>query len=241
MRGFIFWNLYICKNFQIVAIILNIETATKNCSVSTADKGEVLVLKDLNDLNYSHAEKLHPFINAALKEANLTINEIDAVAVSKGPGSYTGLRIGVSAAKGICFAIDKPLISIETLTSLSTAISVDDGVVVPMLDARRMEVYTAIFDETKKWIQETMAEVLTKNTFTSIVNEQSCLIIGDGAIKFKTLHPKINASYTNEIHYPVAKDMITLAWKKFNAKEFEDLAYFEPFYLKDFQTTPPKK
>ena len=113
--------------------------------------------------------------------------------------------------------------------------------IIPMLDARRMEVYTAIFDETKKWIQETMAEVLTENTFTSIVNEQSCLIIGDGAIKFKTLHPKINASYTNEIHYPVAKDMITLAWKKFNAKEFEDLAYFEPFYLKDFQTTPPKK
>ena len=105
-----------------MAIILNIETATKNCSVSIANKGEVVVLIELNDLNYSHAEKLHPFINQALKEAKVSIRDIDAVAVSKGPGSYTGLRIGVSAAKGICFSINKPLISIETLRSLSVSI-----------------------------------------------------------------------------------------------------------------------
>jgi tRNA threonylcarbamoyladenosine biosynthesis protein TsaB len=191
---------------------------------------------------FSHSEQLHPFIEEVLKESGLKSSSLSAIAISKGPGSYTGLRIGVAAAKGLCFALDLPLIALNTLEIMVQPYEVSPySFIIPMLDARRMEVYTAIFDETKKWIQETMAEVLTENTFTSIVNEQSCLIIGDGAIKFKTLHPKINASYTNEIHYPVAKDMITLAWKKFNAKEFEDLAYFEPFYLKDFQTTPPKK
>jgi tRNA threonylcarbamoyladenosine biosynthesis protein TsaB len=123
-----------------LAIILNIETATKNCSVSLAKNGEVIAIKELNNGNYSHAEVLHPFIVDILKETNLNSTEIDAVAVSKGPGSYTGLRIGVSAAKGLCFAFNKPLISIKTLASLANAISVDDGIIIPMLDARRMEV-----------------------------------------------------------------------------------------------------
>ena len=222
--------------------ILHIDTTTKKCSVALAQDGELMIQKELLSEEFSHSEQLHPFIEEVLKESGLKSSSLSAIAISKGPGSYTGLRIGVSAAKGLCFALDLPLIALNTLEIMVQPYEVSPySFIIPMLDARRMEVYTAIFDETKKWIQETTAEVLTENTFTSIVNEQSCLIIGDGAIKFKTLHPKINASYTNEIHYPVAKDMITLAWKKFNAKEFEDLAYFEPFYLKDFQTTPPKK
>ena len=222
--------------------ILHIDTTTKKCSVALAQDGELMIQKELLSEEFSHSEQLHPFIEEVLKESGLKSSSLSAIAISKGPGSYTGLRIGVSAAKGLCFALDLPLIALNTLEIMVQPYEVSPySFIIPMLDARRMEVYTAIFDETKKWIQETMAEVLTENTFTSIVNEQSCLIIGDGAIKFKTLHPKINASYTNEIHYPVAKDMINLAWKKFNAKEFEDLAYFEPFYLKDFQTTPPKK
>ena len=222
--------------------ILHIDTTTKKCSVALAQDGELMIQKELLSEEFSHSEQLHPFIEEVLKESSLKSSSLSAIAISKGPGSYTGLRIGVAAAKGLCFALDLPLIALNTLEIMVQPYEVSPySFIIPMLDARRMEVYTAIFDETKKWIQETMAEVLTENTFTSIVNEQSCLIIGDGAIKFKTLHPKINASYTNEIHYPVAKDMITLAWKKFNAKEFEDLAYFEPFYLKDFQTTPPKK
>ena len=222
--------------------ILHIDTTTKKCSVALAQDGELMIQKELLSEEFSHSEQLHPFIEEVLKESGLKSSSLSAIAISKGPGSYTGLRIGVAAAKGLCFALDLPLIALNTLEIMVQPYEVSPySFIIPMLDARRMEVYTAIFDETKKWIQETMAEVLTENTFTSIVNEQSCLIIGDGAIKFKTLHPKINASYTNEIHYPVAKDMITLAWKKFNAKEFEDLAYFEPFYLKDFYTTPKKK
>ena len=222
--------------------ILHIDTTTKKCSVALAQDGELMIQKELLSEEFSHSVQLHPFIEEVLKESGLKSSSLSAIAISKGPGSYTGLRIGVAAAKGLCFALDLPLIALNTLEIMVQPYEVSPySFIIPMLDARRMEVYTAIFDETKKWIKETTAEVLTKNTFTSIVNEQSCLIIGDGAIKFKTLHPKINASYTNEIHYPVAKDMITLAWKKFNAKEFEDLAYFEPFYLKDFKTTPPKK
>ena len=222
--------------------ILHIDTTTKKCSVALAEDGELMVQKELLSEEFSHSEQLHPFIEEVLKESGLESSSLSAIAISKGPGSYTGLRIGVAAAKGLCFALDLPLIALNTLEIMVQPYEVSPySFIIPMLDARRMEVYTAIFDETKKWIQETMAEVLTENTFTSIVNEQSCLIIGDGAIKFKTLYPKINASYTSEIHYPVAKDMIALAWKKFNAKEFEDLAYFEPFYLKDFKTTPPKK
>ena len=117
-----------------MSIILNIETTTKNCSVSIAEKGEILAIKELNNGNYSHAEVLHPFILDVLKEANLTSDKIDAVAVSKGPGSYTGLRIGVSAAKGLCFALDKPLISIDTLTSLSFSITIKEGIILLILD-----------------------------------------------------------------------------------------------------------
>ena len=129
-----------------MAYILNIETATTNCSVSLSKEGEILILKEDNSLNYSHAESLHVFIDSVLTSANLKRSDLNAIAVSKGPGSYTGLRIGVSAAKGLCFALDIPLLSVETLQSLSHQVMSNEGFIIPMLDARRMEVYSAVYD-----------------------------------------------------------------------------------------------
>jgi tRNA threonylcarbamoyladenosine biosynthesis protein TsaB len=223
-----------------VAIILNIETATKNCSVSIAENGEVLVLKELNDLNYSHAEKLHPFINEALKEAHIEIHELDAVAVSKGPGSYTGLRIGVSAAKGICFAIDKPLISIETLRSLSTSISISEGVIVPMLDARRMEVYAAIFSADYQLLRSIQANIIDTTSFSEYLERGPVYFLGDGAQKCQPILTHKNAIFVAD-QFPSAAQMAQLSFDKFSQKEFVDVAYFEPFYLKDFMIVPEKK
>ena len=149
-----------------MAVLLNIETTTKNCSVSIADNGKIVAMKELNNGNYSHAEVLHPFIEDILKEAGMLIGELEGVAVSKGPGSYTGLRIGVSAAKGLSFALNIPLISIDTLHSLSHAITVEAGTIVPMLDARRMEVYAAVFDKTHKQIRTIEAEIIEDSSFS---------------------------------------------------------------------------
>ena len=223
-----------------MAIILNIETATKNCSVSIANKGEVVVLIELNDLNYSHAEKLHPFINQALKEAKVSIRDIDAVAVSKGPGSYTGLRIGVSAAKGICFSINKPLISIETLRSLSASISVNDAYIIPMLDARRMEVYSSVFSSDNKSVREIKAEIINENSFSEYLKKGKVYFLGDGADKCKPILVNKNAVFIDD-KFPSAREMSKLSFDKFTNNEFEDVAYFEPFYLKDFIVIPEKK
>lgn len=223
-----------------MAIILNIETATKNCSISIAKNGELLVLKELNNGNYSHAEVLHPFIMAILKETNLTSKNIDAVAVSKGPGSYTGLRIGVSAAKGLCFALHKPLISIETLTSLSHAISIDKGFVVPMLDARRMEVYAAVYNENNEQIRSIKAEIIDKNSFAEFLENSKVYFLGDGAHKCKEIITHKNAVFLDD-KFPSAKEMSLLSYDKFKISDFENVAYFEPFYLKDFVVIPEKK
>ena len=148
-----------------MALILNIETATKNCSVSLAENGNVIALKELNDGNYSHAEKLHVFIDEVLKTSNKNRDDVDAIAISKGPGSYTGLRIGVSAAKGLSYALDKPLISVLTLEALAHQVTCNDGVIVAMLDARRMEVYSAIFDSNYNEVREIEAQILDDNAF----------------------------------------------------------------------------
>ena len=152
--------------------ILNIETSTKNCSVSISKDGNLIAIKELNNGNYSHAEVLHPFIKDILVEAQLKVNDLNAVVVSKGPGSYTGLRIGVSAAKRVCvFAQDIPLISIETLSSLAHAIKVDDGVIIPMLDARRMEVYAAVYNADYDQIREIKAEIIDKNSYAEYLEK----------------------------------------------------------------------
>lgn len=223
-----------------MAIILNLETATKNCSVSLADNGTILAMKELNNTNYSHAEKLHLFITDVLKEANITSSQLDAVAVSKGPGSYTGLRIGVSAAKGLCFALDKPLISIETLTSLADVVSIEKGFIAPMLDARRMEVYSAVFDANNTAVREIKAEVIDANSFESYLEEAPVYFLGDGAAKCKEVLTHKNAFFMDD-KFPSAKEMAKLSFKKFSNNQFEDVAYFEPFYLKDFVAVPEKK
>lgn len=223
-----------------MSIILNIETATKNCSVSIADKGKIIAIKELNNGNYSHAEVLHPFIVAILKEANINTNQIDAVAVSKGPGSYTGLRIGVSAAKGLCFAFDKPLISIDTLTSLSLSISIDEGFIVPMLDARRLEVYAAVFDEKNQKVREIKADIIDENSFLEYLKINKVYFLGDGAHKCKDIIIHKNAVFV-DAKFPSAKEMALLSYNKYQKNDTESVAYFEPFYLKDFVVIPEKK
>jgi tRNA threonylcarbamoyladenosine biosynthesis protein TsaB len=217
--------------------ILNIETATKNCSVSISKDGNLIALKEICEANFSHAEKLHNFIKDILKESNLTFEDLSAIAISKGPGSYTGLRIGVSTAKGLCFALDIPLISILTLEALAHAIKIDSGYIIPLLDARRQEVYTAIFDSEYKPIKETYNYILEENSFAQY---DKITFIGDGATKTKEIISHPNATFL-EGYYPSAKEMISLSYKKFCNKIFEDVAYFEPFYLKDFHVTLSKK
>jgi len=224
-----------------LALILNIETATKNCSVSLSNKEEIIALKELNDGNYSHSENLHVFIDEVLKSANKTFKEIDAIAVSKGPGSFTGLRIGVSAAKGICFSLDLPLISISTLASLAGAINVEEGdIIIPLLDARRMEVYSAVFDHNYDQIRKTEAEIIDKNSFEKYLNNGKVYFLGDGAHKIKEIINHKSAIFLDG-YFPSAREMAKLSYDKYKKNDTEDVAYFEPFYLKDFLITKSKK
>ncbi|MGG6229491.1 tRNA (adenosine(37)-N6)-threonylcarbamoyltransferase complex dimerization subunit type 1 TsaB [Tenacibaculum sp. SDUM215027] len=223
-----------------MATILHIETATKNCSVSVAKKGELLAMQELNDGNYSHAEKLHPFIQQVMQETKLSFSDIDAVAVSKGPGSYTGLRIGVSAAKGLCFAFDKPLISIETLQSLAYKVSIEEGVIIPMLDARRMEVYAAVYNSKREQIRDIKAEIIDKNSFQEYLSIGKVYFLGDGAEKCKEVITHENATFIDG-EFPSAKEMVKLSFDKYKKNDIEDVAYFEPFYLKDFVVTLEKR
>jgi tRNA threonylcarbamoyladenosine biosynthesis protein TsaB len=213
--------------------ILGIETATTNCSVSLSKNGETIVLKEDYGKNYSHAERLHVYIDAVLKEAKINSSDLDAIAISKGPGSYTGLRIGVSAAKGLCFSLDKPLISIATLEALAHQVTANNGVVVPMLDARRMEVYSAIFDTEHNQIRDTEAQILNENSFSEYLEKGTVYFIGDGVEKTKALINHPNAVFV-ENKLPSSNDMSLLAYNKYKKSYTEDVAYFEPYYLKDF-------
>ena len=221
-----------------MAYILNIETSTKNCSVSIAQDGNTLLCKEIAEQGYSHAEKLHVFIEEILKETAITVQDLKAIAVSKGPGSYTGLRIGVSTAKGLCYALGIPLISIDTLQVLAKQVVVENGLVVPMIDARRMEVYSAVFDTNHKKIMEVQAEILTEESYAEIT--EAIYFIGDCQEKCKTVLTKNNFHFLPEIIFPSATEMSALSYEKFTKNDFEDVAYFEPFYLKDFLIAKPK-
>ena len=223
-----------------MALILNIETSTKNCSVSIASEGNVLVLKELNEGSYSHAEKLHPFIQEALTDANVSLKDIDAIAVSKGPGSYTGLRIGVSSAKGLCFSLDKPLISVDTLKSLATSITIEKGLLVPMLDARRMEVYSCVYNSDNEQIRKIEAQIINEKSFAEYLEDNIVYFLGDGAAKCKDTITHKNAVFIED-KFPSAKEMAKLSFNKYKIGNIEDVAYFEPFYLKDFVATVQKK
>lgn len=222
-----------------MSYILNIETATTNCSVSLSKEGETFILKEDYGNGYSHAERLHVYIEEVLEQANLSLKDIDAVAISKGPGSYTGLRIGVSTAKGLCFAADKPLISISTLEALAHQVKVDDGIIIPMLDARRMEVYSAVFDTNHKQIREVQAQVLDESSFADYLALGKVYFIGNGVEKTKTLIEHPNAIFI-EGKLPSANEMSQLAFDKYKKDDIEDVAYFEPYYLKDFIAIKPK-
>ncbi len=215
------------------SLILNIETTTKNCSVSLSKNGQLIALKEINDGGYSHAENLHPFIDLVLHESNLEYKDLSAIAVSKGPGSYTGLRIGVSAAKGLSFALDIPLISVDTLEALAHKVRSNSGVIIPILDARRMEVYQAVFNQKHKQLETTQAVVVEKDTYNNYLNKGKVIFIGDAVEKIKEVikHPKA-VFIENEL--PSAKEMTALSYQKLLQKDFEDVAYFEPYYLKDF-------
>ena len=219
--------------------ILNLETATKNCSVSISQNGKTILCKEMAEAGYSHAEKLHVFIEESLKESKLSFNDLSAIAVSQGPGSYTGLRIGVSAAKGLGFALNLPLISVDTLQVLASQLSITEGVIIPMIDARRMEVYSAIFTSKFDKIREVQAEILTENSFEGI--SETIHFVGDCAEKAKTVLTNANFIFHEEIIYPSANEMGVLSYQKFQQNEFEDVAYFEPYYLKDFMATVAKK
>ena len=224
-----------------MAIILNIETATKNCSVCLSNHEEILSLVEFNEGQFSHAEKLHSFILEVLVQSGKSMQDIDAIAVSMGPGSYTGLRIGVSAAKGLCFALDKPLISIPTLNSLARIVEPHEaGFIVPLLDARRMEVYSAVFDNKYDQIRDTQAEIIDEYSFSDYLSKGKVFLVGDGAEKCKELIDHENAVFIND-KFPSAREMAKLSAIKYQNKTFEDVAYFEPFYLKDFVAGIPKK
>ena len=219
--------------------ILNIETATKNCSVALAKDGKTMLCKEIAEEGYSHAERLHVFIEEIIKEAGITFKELSAIAVSQGPGSYTGLRIGVSAAKGLAYALNIPLIAVDTLQTLASQVTISSGFIVPMIDARRMEVYSAIFSpnfENKRTVQ---AEIIDESSFNDL--EEIVYFVGDCADKCKTVLTKNNFIFLEEIKYPSAKEMSFLSFEKYKISNIVDVAYFEPYYLKDFLITSSKE
>ena len=215
--------------------ILNIESSSTNCSVSLSKNGELLSLKEKNDEKYSHSTKLHLYIDGVLKQQNIDIKDLSAIAVSKGPGSYTGLRIGVAAAKGLCFSLDIPLISISTLLVLSKKIKIDSGLIIPVLDARRDEVYSAIFDSQYNVIEKDSPTIINSESFSQYSKKNKLYFIGSGQQKCKELintNNNLNFYKTDEL--PSSKEMALLSYEKYRNSEFEDIAYFEPAYLKNF-------
>ncbi len=219
--------------------ILNIETATKQCSVSIAKEGKTIVCNEIAEEGYSHAERLHVFIEDCVKEAGISYKDLAAIAVSQGPGSYTGLRIGVSAAKGLCYALGIPLIAVDTLKALAAQVKVTSGVIVPMLDARRMEVYSAVFDSNLESLRAIQAEIITEDSFQEL--EGNVYFVGDCAAKCKEVLTKTNFVFLEDVVYPSAKEMSAFSYEKILNNDFVDLAYFEPYYLKDFIITVSKK
>lgn len=224
-------------------LILLLETATTTCSVALAQNGSIIALKEVNERNI-HASHITLFIEEVMLAAKKKYSDLQAIAISKGPGSYTGLRIGVSTAKGLCYALDIPLIGIDTIEAMAFGFAEsfnipDSSLLIPMLDARRMEVYTGIYRNDLSVIESVSAKIVDKDSFNEY-NDQSLFLFGDGADKFRALfadQPQINfIDFSTS-----ASHLNALALKKFRDSDFENLAYFEPFYLKDFLLTTSKK
>lgn len=220
--------------------ILNIESSSTNCSISLSQNGKVISLKEQNDEKYSHSTKLHSFIEQVLIDAKINIKQLSAVAVSKGPGSYTGLRIGVTAGKGLCYALGIPLISLSTLLILAKQIKLkNDGLIIPLIDARRNEVYSSVYDFSYNKIRKEMPEIIDENSFGNLASENKLYFIGNGQEKCKRLiKNNSNLIFSNINSLPSSNEMALLSFEKFKNSKFEDIAYFEPEYLKNFISNP---
>lgn len=221
-------------------LILNIETATNVCSVALSKNGKLLSIRESSEPK-AHSGSITLYIEEVMQSSGYNLQEIDAIAVSKGPGSFTGLRIGISAAKGLCYALDIPLIAVNTLESavygyIRTAMQ-QNALLCPMIDARRMEVYTAIYDETNKEIFPPSAEIIYETSFADTLKRNKVVFFGDCILKIKPkLSHQANAIF-EESFLQSAKNMIVLSTRYYKEDRFEDIAYFEPFYLKDFVKT----
>jgi tRNA threonylcarbamoyladenosine biosynthesis protein TsaB len=220
-----------------MALILNLETSTQMCSAALAEDGRSIAHQELGG-EYTHAENLTLFIQHVFAQAGKQLSQLDAVAISKGPGSYTGLRIGVSTAKGLCYALQKPLLAISTLESLLHVLrskfeGLPGDLYCPMLDARRQEVYCAVYDAHSKMVEEVQAKIIDSSSFAALLEKSRLVMFGDGAEKCKSLLCNSNAVFVDGI-LPSATHMTELSELAWKEKRFEDLAYFEPFYLKEF-------
>jgi tRNA threonylcarbamoyladenosine biosynthesis protein TsaB len=230
-----------------MALILGIETATSICSVALVKEGKLLSIRESVGTR-EHSAELTGYIADVFTEAGLTYNQLGAIAVSMGPGSYTGLRIGVSSAKGLCYALDKPIIAIDTLKSLAwqalqicmnTGKNLENVLLCPMLDARRMEVYTAMFDQNLEVVEPVNANIISEDSFKAFTNKE-IVYFGDGAAKCLHLfESKSNFTFFDDISLS-AKAICMLAENEFEKENFADLAYCEPFYLKDFIAGKPR-
>lgn len=229
-------------------MIICLETATSLCSVALCSNGGLVSLRESHDTK-SHASLITVFIDEILKEQELKVKDLEAIAVSRGPGSYTGLRIGVSVAKGIAYASSIPLIAIDTTLSMFTGFkekyisiteNIENVLFCPMLDARRMEVYCAIYDYTGKTVNKISAEVITEESFSDIPESEKIIFFGNGADKCRDIIKRKNSYFDSE-YVISASHMLTPVYRSFKNLSFQDIAYFEPFYLKDFITTKPGK
>ena len=220
--------------------ILHLESSSKNCSVAISDGDQLLCLCEEVSENYKQSESLHQFVEWALEGAEIKLDDLDAVCLGKGPGSYTGLRIGAASAKGFCFGLNIPLVSVLSMDSMvEPFLNKDFDFIIPLIDARRMEVYTSVYNKAGEVISETEAMVLEEKSFEKYENNRT-LFIGDGAKKAQEILNFPLAEFKINI-YPSSQFLIKKAVSKFISKDFEDIAYFEPFYLKDFQGIKAKK
>ncbi len=222
-------------------LILNIETATQVCSIGLSEGNKLLAVRESHEKNI-HAASVTVFTEEVLREAGRKMQDIEAVAVSMGPGSYTGLRIGVSAAKGMCYALAIPLIAVPTLQAMALrarSAMEGDALLCPMIDARRMEVYTAIFDQNVREVRPTEALIIDDQSFDRELEKNTICYFGDGAEKCRDILDPLGMIYLPDI-YPSAREIALLAAEKFTESRFEDVAYFEPYYLKDFIAGKPK-
>jgi tRNA threonylcarbamoyladenosine biosynthesis protein TsaB len=218
-----------------MAIILSIETALETCGVALGKDGKLLSTREKTGENV-HATRLTVLIDEIIKEAGITMRDLGAVSISQGPGSYTGLRIGSSAAKGICYALDIPLIAVDTLQIIAkTALSSGaHALLCPMIDARRIEVYYAVYDNNLEQVRETEPAIMTEDFLSDLLHENEVAFFGNGMPKCRELLSRnLNANFIDSIK-PSPAEQLALAFEKYNQKEFEDIIRFEPFYLKNF-------